>query len=95
MLDTDRLDLVLVEGFKNEAIPKIELHRPSLGRPLLFPRDPNIIAIASDSEDLAQAPLHIPRLSLDRAEEIADFVLGTIGRKSCVETGLADKGRMW
>lgn len=47
-LDQQLLDLILVEGFKQEAIPKIELHRPSLGKPLLYENDDNIIAIASD-----------------------------------------------
>ncbi|MDJ0739218.1 MAG: molybdopterin-guanine dinucleotide biosynthesis protein B [Gammaproteobacteria bacterium] len=89
MLDPERLDLVLVEGFKHEPIPKIELHRPALGRPLLFPHDPHIIAIASDNDHLAQAPLHIPRLALNSAEQIADFVLDFIGRRPRAETGLA------
>jgi molybdopterin-guanine dinucleotide biosynthesis protein B len=48
--DYTELDLILVEGFKAEEFPKIELHRPSLKETLIFPKDPNIIAIASDSE---------------------------------------------
>ncbi len=47
-VDTRDLDLVLVEGFKHEAIPKIELYRPSLGRPLIHATDSNVIAVASD-----------------------------------------------
>ncbi len=62
-LDSQALDLVLVEGFKHEAIPKVELHRPSLGKPLLYPDDDNIIAIASDqplalSKDIQQLDLN-------------------------------------
>jgi len=41
-------DLVLVESFKNEAIAKLEVHRAIIGKPLLFPQDPHIVAIASD-----------------------------------------------
>ncbi|MDM8562605.1 molybdopterin-guanine dinucleotide biosynthesis protein B, partial [Candidatus Marithioploca araucensis] len=47
-LDQDKLDLILVEGFKHEPFPKIEVHRPSLGHPLFFPDDESVIAIASD-----------------------------------------------
>lgn len=41
-------DLVLVEGYKSAAIPKLEVHRPSTGKPALWPQDPHIVAIASD-----------------------------------------------
>jgi molybdopterin-guanine dinucleotide biosynthesis protein MobB len=43
-LDQENLDLILVEGFKHEAIPKIEVHRPNLGKLAFFPTDPNVIA---------------------------------------------------
>jgi molybdopterin-guanine dinucleotide biosynthesis protein B len=49
-LDQSELDLILVEGFKSEHFPKIELHRPSLKNKLLFPNDPSIIAMATDAE---------------------------------------------
>lgn len=64
-------DLVLVEGWKAAAIPKIEVHRPALGLPLLHPADPHIVALATD------APTHasLPRLPLDRPDLIADFIL--------------------
>lgn len=67
------IDLILVEGFKHVHYPKIELHRPSLGRPLLYPEDDSIIAIASDG-DLDSAPA-IPLLDLNHLQSIADFVL--------------------
>lgn len=88
LLDPTRLDLVLVEGFKRAAIPKIELHRSALGRPLLFPQDPNIIAIACDAGELAQPPLHIPRLSIDRIGDIARFILTRVGHDRESTTGL-------
>lgn len=72
-LDTDRLDLVLVEGLREVAFPKIELHRPALGKPLLYPGDPHIIAIAAD-KPLAQ-PAPIPALDLNDPAAVGAFVL--------------------
>ena len=71
---SDNLDLILVEGFRDEAFAKIELHRPSLGKPLLSPNDPNIIAIASD-ELLTNTPANLPCLDLNQPQAIADFIL--------------------
>ncbi len=72
-LDQSNLDLVLVEGFKRERFPKIELHRPSLGKPLLYPADDSIIAVATDSPLPAQR--NIPVLDINRPEQIANFIL--------------------
>jgi len=72
-LDTNALDLILVEGFKHAAVSKIELHRPILNKPVLFPEDPNIIAVASDAPPTQQTDL--PVLALDNPEAIADFVM--------------------
>ena len=63
---------MLVEGFKHEVLPKIELHRPILGHPLLCSDDQNIIAIAHDQP--LRAPVPIPSLDLNDADEIAQFV---------------------
>ncbi len=71
-LDTSHLDIVLVEGFKHVPFPRIELHRPSLGHPLLFPDDPTIIAVASDAPLAIDCPL--PLLDINAAEQVADFV---------------------
>ena len=71
-LDVSKLDLILVEGFKHETIPKIELHRPSLGKPLLFRDDPQIIAIASD-EAVADSEV-LSKLDINNIEAIADFI---------------------
>jgi molybdopterin-guanine dinucleotide biosynthesis protein B len=71
--DQSALDLLLIEGFKHEAIPKIELHRPALKRALLYPTDPHIIAIATDSPLLA--PDYLTQLDLNQAELIADYIL--------------------
>jgi molybdopterin-guanine dinucleotide biosynthesis protein B len=68
----DGLDLILIEGFKHEAFPKIELHRPALGRPLLHPNDRSIIALASDAPVTAHGSL--PLLDLNDVSAIAAFV---------------------
>lgn len=73
-LDSTRLDMILVEGFRHEAFSKIELHRPSLGKPLLAQNDPHIIAIACDERPAAEAGL--PLLDINNPEMIADFILG-------------------
>ncbi len=65
------VDLVLVEGFRNTDIPKIEVHRPAAGHPLLFEKFPNVIAIASDAP-LACA---LPQLDLNDPAAIAAFIL--------------------
>jgi molybdopterin-guanine dinucleotide biosynthesis protein B len=66
-------DLILVEGFREQAFPKIELHRPSLGKPLLYPNDSGIIAIASD-QPLATPP-HLPCLDLNDRQAICQFII--------------------
>lgn len=69
-LDPALADLVLVEGFKQAHIPKIEVHRPNLGHPLLALQDPMIIAIATD----APIDTRLPVLDLNNASEVAAFV---------------------
>ncbi len=51
-LNTQNIDLILVEGFKHENISKIELHRESLGKAYLYPDDNNIIALALDKPEM-------------------------------------------
>ncbi|MGY1490177.1 molybdopterin-guanine dinucleotide biosynthesis protein B [Methylobacillus pratensis] len=70
-LDDSIIDLVLVEGFKQTDIDKIEIHRPSLGYPLLAPSDNSIIAVATDAPLSAAA---LPTLDLNNPEAIADFI---------------------
>jgi len=71
-LETDRLDLILVEGFKHSAYPKIEVHRRAMGTPVLYPLDPDVIAVVTD--DRLAGNDHPPELSPDDPEAIADFV---------------------
>jgi len=74
------VDLILVEGFKTEALPKIELVRPSLKRPLLHHNDPNIIAIASDAGVPPEASDNLPLLDLNDPSNVADFIQSYAGQ---------------
>ncbi|MBL8517530.1 MAG: molybdopterin-guanine dinucleotide biosynthesis protein B [Betaproteobacteria bacterium] len=64
-------DLVLVEGWKFNALPKIEVHRKLAGKPLLFPDDRNVVAIATD-ESLAT---DLPQFALDDGVAVAQFIV--------------------
>ena len=66
------VDLLLVEGFKRHAHPRLEVHRPSVGKPLICREDPSILAVASDAPI---SGLSVPRLDLADIVGIADFVL--------------------
>jgi molybdopterin-guanine dinucleotide biosynthesis adapter protein len=68
-------DLVIVEGFKSEPIPKIETHRRENDSPLLHKEDPHVIAVATDE------PLEtkLPQFGLDDVEAIARFLLQYTG----------------
>ncbi len=66
-----RCDLVLVEGFKSVQIPKLEVHRPAVGKPLQYQDNPAIVAIATDVP--VDAPL--PRLDINDPAAVAAFIL--------------------
>jgi molybdopterin-guanine dinucleotide biosynthesis protein B len=67
-------DLVLVEGYKRAAIPKLEIHRPAIGKPVLYPEDPHIVAIATDQPGrLRDAP--VPVLDLSNVNALAELVI--------------------
>jgi len=69
------VDLVLIEGYKNETHPKIEAHRAAAGNPLIAPDDPTVRAVASDT------PLSLgdPVFDLNDTHAIADFILSEVG----------------
>ena len=72
-LDCSHLDLILVEGFKREAIPKIEVYRSGLGHPYLYPNDTHIIALVTDTSPAQQ--ISIPVLDINQPRKVADFIL--------------------
>jgi molybdopterin-guanine dinucleotide biosynthesis protein B len=66
------VDLLLVEGFKRESFPKLEIFRKENGKPLLHPDDPHIVAVASD----APVPeARLPVIDLNNIEAVADTLL--------------------
>ena len=70
-LDLENTDLILIEGYRHLSFPKIELHRPSCGKPLIFTEDEAVVAVASDEKiDTGDLPL----LDLNAVEEIAGFI---------------------
>ena len=70
------VDLLLIEGFKRAEHDKLEVHRPAIGKPLLCPDDPQIVAVASDQE---LPELTLPRLDLNDVPAIADFIIARVG----------------
>jgi molybdopterin-guanine dinucleotide biosynthesis protein B len=75
-VDDPSLDLILVEGFRQETHPKVEVHRPSLGHPLLATHDASVIAVATDDPGLDTHGR--PQLPLDDATRVAAFVIDFI-----------------
>jgi len=65
------VDLVIVEGYKREPHPKLEVHRAAIRKPLLHPEDPHIVAIASDEPVSAAVPV----IALDDVEAVAEVML--------------------
>jgi molybdopterin-guanine dinucleotide biosynthesis protein B len=68
-------DLLLVEGFKHEPIPKLEVYRSEVGESMIHPHDSNIVAIASD----ARVETQLPQLDLNAPDVIAAFILKQVG----------------
>jgi molybdopterin-guanine dinucleotide biosynthesis protein B len=84
------VDLVLVEGFKRDAFPKLEIHRAANGKPLIHPEDPHIVAIASD---IALSQAKVPVIDLDDIEAIADLLLKRAVAVGAVEATAAARNR--
>lgn len=66
------VDLVLVEGYKRDAFPKIEIHRAANGKPLIHPDDPHIVAIAAD---VPLPDANVPVVDLDDIAAIANLLI--------------------
>ena len=85
------VDLILVEGFKREPYPKIEVHRHHNGKPLLFPDDPDISAIATDDDAI---PTTLPCFLLDDIDGIAAHAVAIAERTDSVIARLGGAGRV-
>lgn len=68
-------DVVIVEGFKVEPIPKVEVHRRAARTPLLYTEDRNVVAVATDE------PLdtRLPQIAVDDAAAVAEFIVKHLG----------------
>ncbi len=78
-LDLDTIDLIMVEGFKHLPFSKIELHRPVMGKRLIFPGDSSVIAVASDRTlETGELPL----LNINEPEEVAGFINRWLDKQS-------------
>ncbi len=80
VFDQSSINLILVEGFKAENFPKIELHRPSLKKPFIFPNDSSIIAVATDQP--IETPAHLDQLDINNPHKIADYITQKLLKKS-------------
>jgi len=76
-----QLDLLLVEGFKHSAFPKIELYRKENEHELMYKHDSNIIAIATNDTNLLGQNNNIVTLNIDNADEVASFIVEQIINK--------------
>ena len=68
-------DVVIDEGWKHHAIPKIEVHRKLSDKPLLFPEDKHVVAIATDE----QLATDLPQFGLEDADAVAEFIVEYLG----------------
>jgi molybdopterin-guanine dinucleotide biosynthesis protein B len=75
-------DLLLVEGFKDTPIPKLEVHRPENGKPFIWPDNPSVVAVALPNAAVLPATCPLPRLDLDDHGSIAAFILNSVDRQT-------------
>jgi molybdopterin-guanine dinucleotide biosynthesis protein B len=85
-------DWALVEGFKHADLLKIEVWRAAVGKPVQYPDDPFVVALATDSAQRLPQPTALPILDLNAPDAVADFLLQTSARYEYIapEDWLAD-----
>ena len=83
-LNATSLDLILVEGFKHENYPKVELHRSALNKEFMYPNDDSIIAVASDTALGNDIP--IKQLDINNPSQIAAFICDNFLKSSAPVT---------
>src|SRR3954469_12053653 len=79
-------DWVLVEGFKAAALPKIEVWRAANGKPVQYPSDPRIVAVATDEPASLPEPTALPVLALSDVAAVAEFLWSDAERYEYVAT---------
>jgi len=75
-----RVDWVLVEGFKQSNLPKVEVWRADAGQPARYPQDPLVVAIATDDVSRLPAPTVLPALDLNDHEAVAQWLINQADR---------------
>lgn len=76
----DQADLILVEGYKWANISKLEVYRPGLGKPAIYPDDQYVMAVASDVPRPSDCPEHIIWLGLNQTQQILDWLLDNLSK---------------
>ena len=71
-----QVDLLIIEGFKEHAHDKLEIFRRDTGKPLIQPKDPRILAVASDGPGEEAT---VPVLDLNDIPKLADYILDSTG----------------
>lgn len=77
----DASDLTLVEGYKWANLHKLEVYRPSLAKPAIYPDDQNVIAVASDVDRPEHCPSHLLWLNLNRPEDVLVWIQHGLDKK--------------
>tara|TARA_B100000686_G_C16763306_1_gene960152 strand:- start:1196 stop:1708 length:513 start_codon:yes stop_codon:yes gene_type:complete len=75
-INPDNVDVIIVEGFKNEKFPKIEIYRKGISKTKLHERDNNIIAVATDKPSILNTKINI--LNLNNPDQISEFIIDLI-----------------
>ena len=79
-------DLTLVEGYKWEAISKLEVHRPSLGKPAIYLEDAHIVAVASDGAVPFNFPTGLTWLNLNQPETVLKWLIAGMQQNLFLKT---------
>ena len=88
-LNAKSLDLILVEGFKHENYPKIELHRSDLNKEFMHPNDSSILAVATDTDQGDNIPIR--QLDINSPSQIVTFICDNFLKPSAPATTSANK----
>ena len=86
-------DWVLVEGFKHADLLKIEVWRAGTGKPVQYPNDPYVVAIATDSPEALPEPTGLPLFDLNAPDAVADFLLAHADRHEYISPFAAADAR--
>lgn len=80
LAELDCCDWALVEGFKHADLPKIEVWRAANGKPVQYPDDAHIVAVATDNARLLPKSTSLPVLDLNAPDSVAEFLLQSSAR---------------